>query len=414
MIRFIIIIALFFAMLALSPLLIDEKGYILIAMGETIIELTVLSASILFMLFAISAFIIYKMLRGGFKISFKAWHTVAFASRRRGIANFNKGLAAYMLEDYKGAEELFAKSAEPAKRQQSAYLLAAAASAKQQLNANTNHYLTLLEQESTKLNSSDLASVIVKIKLLMNQARSEAYKKARTLLDENHKQIGHDTRLLALEIDLCLVEKRFEATVGWLTSARKEKNISEETIQAWEEKAYYGAFNDIIIAQDQTSLQTYWKALSRKVKQREAVLFAYCQVLAEQNITEPLTKLITPILKNQPNPRFLRRLRTLPIKQSEPLIAIVQKHLHSDKHNAPWLSCLGHLAVMSQRWSMAEKAFTSLVRLEANQQAQQYDKEDLQALAKALTAEGQHQAANEVWVKINTFPVAKDPATQNM
>ena len=403
MIRFIVIISLFFAMLALSPLLIDEKGYILIAMGETIIELTVLSAAILFMIFAISAFIIFKMLRGGFKISFKAWHTVAFASRRRGIANFNKGLAAYMLEDYQGAEQLFAKSAEPAKRQQSAYLLAAAASAKQQLDANTNHYLTLLEQESTKLESSDLASVIVKVKLLMNQERSEAYQQARALIDENHKQVGHDARLLALEIDLCLVEKRFEAAVGWLVSARKEKSINDETVQAWEAKAYYGTFNDIIIQHDQTTLQTYWKALSRKVKQREAVLFSYCQVLAEQNITEPLTKLITPILKKQPNTRFLQRLRTLPIKQSEPLIAIVQKHLHGDNQNAQWLSCLGHLAVMSEQWSMAEKAFGSLVKLEANQQEKQYDKEDLQALAKALTEEGQHQAANEVWVKINVL-----------
>ena len=301
----------------------------------------------------------------------------------------------------KDAEELFAKSAEPAKRQQSAYLLAAAASAKQQLDANTNHYLTLLEQESTKLDSSDLASVIVKVKLLMNQERSEAYEKARALIDENHKQIGHDARLLALEIDLCLVEKRFETAVSSLASARKEKNINDETVQAWETKAYYGAFNDIILNQDQTSLQTYWKALSRKVKQREAVLFAYCQVLAEQNITEPLTKLITPMLKKQPNTRFIQRLRTLPIKQSEPLIALVQKHLHSDNQNAQWLSCLGHLAVMSEQWSMAEKAFGSLVKLEANQQEKQYDKEDLQALAKALTEEGQHQAANEVWVKLN-------------
>mgnify|MGYP000717910912 CR=1 FL=1 len=401
MIRFIVIIALFFAVLALSPLLIDEKGYILIAMGETIIELTVLSAIILFMLFSISAFIIFKMLRGGFKISFKAWHTVAFASRRRGIANFNKGLAAYMLEDYQGAEQLFAKSAEPAKRQQSAYLLAASASAKQDLDANTNHYLDLLEQETAKLKEPDLASVIVKVKLLMNQQRSEAYEKSRLLIDENHKQIGHDTRLLTLEIDLCLVEKRFETAVDYLSTARKDKLITDDVIQKWESKAYYGAFNDIIRQQDQASLHTYWKAIKGKVKQREAVLFAYCHVLAEQNITEPLTKLITPVLKKQPNTSFLKQLRSLPIRQSEPLIAIVQKHLHRDNQSAQWLSCLGHLAVMSEQWSMAERAFGSLVKLEANQQERQYDNEDLQALAKALTEEGQHQAANEVWLKLN-------------
>lgn len=403
MIRFIILIALFFAVLALSPLLIDEKGYILIAMGETIIELTVMSALVMFSLFLICAFIATKLLRGGFKVSFKAWHKLAFANRRRGIANFNKGLAAYMLEDYQGAEQLFAKSAEPAKRQQSAYLLAAASSAKQKLDANTNHYLALLEQESTKVNKADLASLIVKVKLLMNQHRDDAYQNARELIDENHKLVGHDPRLLSLEIDLCLIEKRYEQAVDQLTLARKEKTITDEVIQKWEAVAYYGAFNDIIRQQDQSHLEAYWKSIARKVKQREAVLFAYCHVLAEQNIIEPLTKLITPMLKKQPNARFLKQLRTLPIKQSEPLIAIVQKHLHDDSHNAQWLSCLGHLAVMSEQWSMAEKAFRSLLKLEANKQEKQYDKQDLIALTKALTEEGQHQAANEVWLKISEY-----------
>lgn len=252
MIRFIIIIALFFAVLALSPLLINEKGYILIAMDETIIELTVLSALILLTLFVTAALITYKLLRGGFNISFKAWHTVAFASRRRGIANFNKGLAAYMLEDYQGAEQLFVKSAEPARRQQSAYLLAAAAAAKQDLDANTNHYLALLEQATAKIKQSDIASLIVRIKLLMAQARPEAYKKARALIDENHKQIGHEPRLLSLEIDLCLIEKRFQVVIDYLTAARKEKTISDKVIQAWEAKSYYGAFNNIICQQDRS------------------------------------------------------------------------------------------------------------------------------------------------------------------
>jgi HemY protein len=54
---------------------------------------------------------------------------------------------------------------------------------------------------------------------------------------------------------------------------------------------------------------------------------------------------------------------------------------------------------MSEQWSMAEKAFGSLIKLEG----QQYDKQDLHAFAKALTEEGQHQAANEVWVKVHNL-----------
>ena len=402
MIRFILIIALFFGVLALSPLLIDEKGYILIAMDDTIIEFTVLSAIIMFFLFFIAAFTLFKLVRGGFKISFKAWSTVAFASRRRGVANFNKGLVAYMLEDYKSAEKLFAKSAEPAKRQQSAYLLAAVTSAKQQLNANTNHYLTLLEQETSKLKEPDLTSVIIQVKLLMDQEQQAAYKKARSLIDENHKQIGHDVRLLSLEINLCLIEKRFERAVDYLMTARKEKTIDDGTIQAWEAKAYYGAFVTILSQKGQSSLQDYWQTLSKTEKKQETILFAYCRLLAEQNIITPLIAIIAPILNKKPSATFLKQLRTLPIKQGEPLMSLVtliQKHLLSHSHNDPqhaqWLSCLGHLAVMNKQWSMAEKAFRSLLKL-----GQHYDKQDLQALASALTEQKQYETANEVWLKL--------------
>jgi len=400
MIRFILIIGLFFAVLALSPILLESPGYILISVGDNIIELTAYAAFFWLTGLLVTALFIYKLLRGGFSLSFKAWHSVTFASQRRGIANYNKGLSAYMLGDYEQAEQLFAKSAEPAKRQHSAYLLAAASSSKQALNANTNHYLALLEQETAKSKADDLASTIVQVKLLMTQSTTESFQKARTLLDDNHKQLGHDSRLLALEINLCLVEKRFTTAVDHLAAARKVKAITSEKIQAWEKHAYYGVFDELIKQQDQNSLQSYWQKLNRKVKQQEQVIFAYCKVLAEHNITEPLVKLITPQLKNNPSRSFIKQLRTLPIKQAEPLIAIVQKHLHVDNKSPQWLSCLGHLAVMSEQWSMAEKAFGSLVKLDANQQEQQYDQHDLFAFAKALTEAGQFQAANEVFTKI--------------
>lgn len=403
MIRFIIIIALFFAVLALSPILLKDPGYILISFANQIIELTIYAA--LFWLTAISVllFFSYKIIRGGFKISFNAWHKVAFASKNRGIANFNRGLAAYMLEDYQQAEQLFAKSAEPAKRQQSAYLLAAASAAQQQLDSNTDHYLNLLAQETAKHDISDLLTVIIKVKLLINQAKPESYQKARALIDENHKHLGHDGRLLALEIDLCLLEKRFQTAIDYLSAARKEKTISNEVIEKWQATAYQGVFNEIISQQQPKNLEEYWRALPRKIKQQETVLLAYCHILAKYQITEPLLQLITPHLKKQPSTGFLKQLRTLPIKQCEPLLALVQKHLHTNSKSAAWLSYLGHLAVMAEQWSMAEKAFRSLLKLEANHQQAQYDKQDLQAFAQALMASGQHQAANEVWLKINSL-----------
>ena len=48
---------------------------------------------------------------------------------------------------------------------------------------------------------------------------------------------------------------------------------------------------------------------------------------------------------------------------------------------------------------MAEKAFASLVKLEIENYGIQYDKKDLQALAKEHSAQEHHKAANDVWLK---------------
>lgn len=397
MIRIIIIFALFCAVLALSPFLIGEKGYILIAMGETTIESTVLSALIMLSLAFIALFVAYKLIRGGFRFSFSAWNTIAFASRRRGIANFNRALAAYMLEDYDKAEQLFAKSAIPSKRKQSAYLMAASASAKLNLNDNTNHYLNLLEKETTKIKGLDLESVIIKVKLLMNQKAEQAYQQARVLIDDHHKQIGHDNRLLALEIELCIIEQRFQTAIDNIAFARKDKSISDDKIQRWESKAFYGEFVDIAQNKEQQSLEAYWQSLARKIKHREQVRLAYIQVLAQHNILAPLSALLVPMLKKSPSTEFLQSIRTLPIKQADELIAIAQKQLHKNMHSAKWLSCLGHLALNSEQWAMAEKAFGSLLKLDG----EQYDKIDLQALAIALSNDGMHKEANEIWQRIS-------------
>ena len=403
MIRIIIALIIFFSVMAISPFLIDEKGYILIAMGNTTIELTVLSATIMLTLLFIALIFSLKILRGGLNFSFGTWNKIAFAGQRRGIANFNKGLAAYMLEDYSQAEALFAKSAIPSKRKQSAYLLAASASAKLDLNSNTNHYLALLEKETVKLKDVGLESVIVNIKLLMNQDKAETYAKARALIDENHKQIGHDARLLALEIDLCIIEQRFAKALQYMSAARKEKTITEDTVQTWEQLAYYGSFNESIKQHDSQTLHDNWSGLSRKVKQREAVLFAYCKILAENEIIEPLNKLLVPLFKKSPSSDFLKQVRNLPIKRADELIAIVQKQLHKDIHSGKWLGCLGHLALKSEQYSMAEKAFGSLLKLEHEEYGVQYDRQDLQAFAQVHSKQGQYQAADAMWSKANTL-----------
>jgi len=391
--RFLIVILLFFIAIAIAPLLIDEKGYILIKMGDHARETTVTAAIAMLTFIFLLLLVFTKIVKGGFSFSIRAWNKVVFASKRRALKDFNKGIAAYILEDYQQAEHLLAKSAEPAQFEQIAYLLAASAAQKQRLPENINHYLSQLDVDSNTLKEAGLEAVLVKIKLLLIQ---QQYKKAREVIDLHHKHIGHDPRLLALEIDLSLIEERFSYVIEQLNTARKSKKITDETVVAWESIAFSAEFNKQIVQNSHESLSVFWQKLPRKIKLREAIIIAYCQVLAKHDITQPLVKILLPIVKKGANQSLTKAMRVLPINNPDELIAAVQKQLHHDQNNAMWLSCLAHLALAGQQLAMAEKAFNGLVNLPG----QQFDNTDLIAFAKVLELQGEMTKAIEVLKKI--------------
>jgi len=392
--RLLLLLILFLAVVVMTPILIGEKGYILIAIGDFAIESTVITAIITLALCFLALALTIKFFRGGLNVSFAAWNKIAFASRRRAHRDFNKGIAAYVLGDYKQAEHLLAKSAEASSFDHIAYLVAADAAQKQALKPNTDHYLALLEQTTSTVKDAGLDAVLIKIKLLIGQKN---YQQARAVIDQHHKYIGHDARLLSLEIKLSLIEQRFDYVIKQLSLAQKQKSISSETITLWQQQAFYGAFNSQIKQHDNNALLEYWQQLPKKVKQSETVVLAYCQVLAENQVNEPLDKLLLPVIKKGAAIKLLKALRTLPITHDNSLMAAAQKNLHSEPHNALWLSLVAHFATASQQWPLAEKAFNSLLNLEEKQ----YDKVDLLAFSQVLEHQGQLEKANQVLREIH-------------
>ena len=392
--KLLLLVLLFLSAIAISPVLIGEKGYILIAMGDLTVESTVVTAIIMLSLAFIALLMVLKFFRGGLNFSFAAWNKIAFANRRKALRDLNKGIAAYVLGDYKQAEHLLAKSAEASSLEHIAYLIAADAAQKQALKPNTEHYLALLEQKTNTLKLAGLEAILIKIKLLIGQ---QNYAQARQVIDEHHKHIGHDARLLSLEIELSLIEQRFDYVIKQLNAAKKQKSIDGQTITRWQQQAFYGAFNSLVKQQDNTALMEFWQQLTKKDKHNEVIVLAYCRVLAENQINQPLAKILLPILKKGADTRLLASVRTLPITQADSLMAAAQKHLHSEPHNALWLSLVAHFATASQQWSLAEKAFNSLVNLEG----QPYDKVDLLAFSQVLEQQGQLDKANQVLRKIH-------------
>jgi len=387
MIKMILWVVLFLLIVALVPFVIGEKGYILIAMGDITIESTVVTATILLALLFVVLIMLLKLTRGSLHLGFGAWNKIAFAGRRRGQRNLHQGIAAFLLGDFQQAEHLLVKSAEPSRQPFLAYLTAAKAAHLQSKSANTDHYLQLADSQSLSLKDASLESILVQLNVLL--ARQE-FNKARTIIDEHHKHIGHDARLLGLEIDLCIEESRYEAAIDRLKQASKNKELSSR-LPAWYQRIYQGYFAQL----DDESLQQSWQKLAKKTKQVPEVLLAYCNELAKRNIVEPIQKLLLPVIKKGADIQLINALKYLPLTSIEPFIQAVEKQLHKDASNTLWLSTLGHLAYTGKQYQLAEKALNSL-----QTHSDHFEKADAVLYAKVLCALDKHKQANQVLLSI--------------
>lgn len=398
MIRIVILLVVLLVAVVASAQLIEQQGYILISLGDWVVELTVLG----FVLMTVFALVIggfcLTLLRGGFNFSAKTWHKFFWGSKRKAERQFNQGLAAFALDDYSQAEKLLVDSAHGHDYTGTAYLLAASAAEKKQAQqlssgqtanvAGNKHYLDKLEPLLTDKNKDQLAAHLAKIKLLINQG---AFADARKAIDDNHKLIGHDARLLTLEIDVCLQEKRFAKVVDYLALAGKQKAVSSEQLARWRYQGYLGLFEQLYLEGGNGKLALYWQNLARKQKQDEEILLAYCRVLAAHQVTQGLDKLLLPLLKKDASASFLRSLRDIPVGHPDNLLAAVQKHLQKNTDSSKWLACYGHLALGDKQWQMAEKALVRLLQ----QPSADYDQIDIAALAKAQAEQGNYQAAHQ-------------------
>ena len=396
MIRIIIIILLLLGTMAATPMLIGDKGYILIAMGNITIESTVVSAIFMLIAALIALTLIIKLLRSGVGVGLRGWQNVVFVNRNRAKKRFSQGVVAFLLEDYAKAEQLLSDCADASEQSTLAWLMAAEAARKQNLANNSQHYLEQINQQGSTA-STELAVIIFTAKQYLS---AQNYTQARQLLDSHHKLIGHDTRLLALEIELCLKEHRFTVAIEYLVNANKQKSFTKLQLESFQRQAYYGLFQQTIQRQSSEALHQIWQALPRKLKQQEAIIFAYSQVLAEQHLTEPLVVLLLPIIKQDASDAFLEQVIRLPISKPDALLTEVQKHLKQDPLNSKWLRVLAHLAYAGQQWSMAEKSFVALInQASATPQTVKLSAIDVQHYATLLTQQGQAEKAANLLLK---------------
>ncbi|WP_394173818.1 heme biosynthesis HemY N-terminal domain-containing protein [Thalassotalea litorea] len=390
MIRFIIILILVLIVTAFSYLLIDQKGYILITMGDLIYEATVFGFVTLLALSMMVLYGLYLLIRGVFRTSGKAWHFIAHGSEEKAMRLYEQGLAAYLVEDFAKAEKLLVKSAPKSSMTNTAWLFAASAANKQNMTESAKQYLRHIAENTEGEEKLNYEALLVAGKLNLDDAE---FSQARQLIDKNKDRVGHKGRMLSLDIEVCLHEKRYLQAIEYLRDARKDKAIDDTQIEQWETLAFTGYFQELISEHSVHDVEQYFSNLSRKERNRESIILAYANVLGEHGLTDKLEDLVLPLLKKQPSQAFINGLKDISMPHSPKVMTAIQKHLQKEPDDPVWLSAFAYACVASRDWEKARKAFVSLLKVRQLP-------DDLQAYAKVLQTLGEHEQANRVYQEI--------------
>ncbi len=387
--RLVLLFIIFFTAVSISPFLIGEKGYILIAMGNFTIESTVVTASIFLFISFLCLLLLLRLCLGGIHFGKGTWRKITFASQRKAHKNFKQGVTSYLIEDYNDAEKHLIKSAERASEPSTAYLLAASSAQKQtneDKSANIEYYVKCLLASDTK--TADIEHVLVAIKL---QIQLKNFSAAEQLLTQYHTNIGHDNRLLVLAIELAVNQEHFQQAIDYLPKAYKAKVFNLKEMYDIEFKVYQGHFLTVINEKAIDGLTSLWKTLSRKEKNKQSIVLAYCNVLVEQELPEPVEALILPLLQIDSDESLIIALKQLPIKMNTKLFKIVQKYVQKAPENTMWLSYFAFLAFHSEQLDVAIKTYSQLFSNTSYQNQQ-----DTKLYIKALIQTNEHQLACQV------------------
>ena len=353
MIRIILLLIFLIVGLIVGPNLVGEKGYVLIALKNTTIEMSVISLGIMVFVAVIG----FLVLEWGIKRIVGAItgsrHWLGGWGQRRRQRFFTTGMQALAEGDLSVAQKFLGKTANT--DFEGLNLLALADVAAKQ--GNTVKALSFWQQAAA-IKGSELAAKL-------NMARFE--------ISQNN-----GAEALAIIDSLSLQQKQkahvIEIWAGALAAAGEWHTLREclesgwkkplgERYSYWAELASQADFAAIASKDGANELIQEWQKLPRGYKKEFSHQKAYIEQLITQGMHQEAEKTLVAAQKSGPHETLLPMFKSLQLPKPVATIKLIEKWIKKDNQNAELYSTLAHVAFHSGDVVLAEKALNQAIEL---------------------------------------------------
>jgi len=368
------IVAVFIIALIVGPMILGDKGYVLISLGNSAVEMTLISFVIISGLTLAGIYITVKLvlwLASLITGSHRWFGALGERKRKRAFYNGLQLMAAGDLDnaqralndttngDFEGINYL--ASAQIAfthgDLQKARYFLAqaadfenakvAAAVMNARIDASDNKHAEALEQ--------------------LNELDEKA--------SENHQVIKLKATLLA---ELGQWQVLQENLNGW------RKALPKKDFTVWSQRIAKGKFAEIASKQGAVELKAYWDSLPRKIRHDDAYRAAYIQQLLDQGMHADAQALLVDWQKRGQNAVLFPLFNQLNLPDASPSLRLLESWIKQDSENVALYSTLGQVAFNAGDDVLAEKALLKATKIASR-------KEDLLLLS--AISERQHDTA---------------------
>ncbi|MGL4204753.1 MAG: heme biosynthesis HemY N-terminal domain-containing protein [Aeromonadaceae bacterium] len=318
MLRMIVLLAVIAGAMVAGPLVAGHKGYVLIALGEYTIEMSVVSALLFALLLYFTLLLVEAALGRLFSLrgNTRNW----FDSRRRNKARTQtlNGVLALAEGRYAQAENLMLKGARGSEQPLLNYLSAAEAAAAQGELERSAHYLQQAENEAAE---ARLAVGLIRARHLLRQGQ---YQSAETDLQALQEEYPHHLALLHLLKECYLALGRWSSLLTLLPQLLKHKQITAGEQEQLYRQIYPALFAERATQLGKQGLLSLWQELPKSLRQEPELLAALCRQLLRLDASSEGESLLLEGLRRQPHPLLLRLAGEWP-HPSQPLLHQLEK-----------------------------------------------------------------------------------------
>lgn len=361
MIRTLLLFLLLGGAMVMGPLVAGNKGYVLIALGEYTIEMSVVSAALFGVLLYVLLLLVENLLGRLFSLHSRTRIWLHHRRRRQGQQQTLAGALALAEGRFEQAEALMLKGAGESEQPLLNYISAAEAAEAQGESERRDRYLQQAEEEHP---NARLALGLIRARSQLR--RNELIAAEQTLLTLQADYPQHRTVLTLLK-ECLLSRSQWSSLLSLLPQLQKLKLITATEFSALQKQIYPALFAEKGNTLGKEGVLALWRELPKSLRHEPELLDALIQQLITMGAEADAEELLLESLRKHFQPALL----PLAAKLQHPGSALTQlvEKLQSQLPETERAATMGFIYLQQKAYAQAQSALEQALQQQPTNRA---------------------------------------------